>query len=159
MNAQDILLYGNRTLLTSLDGLTTEELEGPEACGIWTVKDVMAHLASYELLLIDILYSFLNITDLPYLEKRKTLGGDFNDSEVEARKGKTAAAVIAEYTSAHKRVMELIPQIPEVKRTQVGTIPWYGPEYALDDLLVYMYYGHKREHAAQINVVRDLVGK
>jgi hypothetical protein len=36
-----------------------------------------------------------------------------------------------------------------------GTLPWYGPEYALDDFIVYSYYGHKREHSAQINVFRD----
>ena len=27
--------------------------------------------------------------------------------------------------------------------------------YALDDVLVYMYYGHKREHSAQIAAFRD----
>jgi len=27
--------------------------------------------------------------------------------------------------------------------------------YALDDVIVYMYYGHKREHNAQIAAFRD----
>jgi len=45
---------------------------------------------------------------------------------------------------------------PEVFR-QTGTLPWYGNAYALDDLLVYMYYGHKREHSAQIAAFRDHV--
>jgi hypothetical protein len=31
----------------------------------------------------------------------------------------------------------------------------YGLEYALDDFIVYAYYGHKREHTAQIAVFRD----
>ena len=39
---------------------------------------------------------------------------------------------------------------------QSGTLPWYGMEYALDDFLVYIYYGHKREHSAQIAAFRDL---
>jgi hypothetical protein len=51
--------------------------------------------------------------------------------------------------------MELITQIPPQTLRQPGTIPWYGAEYALDDLLVYMYYGHKREHSAQVGVFRD----
>lgn len=34
-------------------------------------------------------------------------------------------------------------------------MPWYGDAYALDDLIVYMYYGHKREHNAQIAAFRD----
>jgi len=38
---------------------------------------------------------------------------------------------------------------------QAGTLPWYGLEYALDDFLVYAFYGHKREHSAQIAAFRD----
>lgn len=41
------------------------------------------------------------------------------------------------------RLATLIP--PEVWR-EVGTIPWYGREYSLHDLVVYRQYGHKREH-------------
>jgi len=33
---------------------------------------------------------------------------------------------------------------------EVGTIRWYGPTYALDDLIVYVNYAHKREHCAQM---------
>jgi hypothetical protein len=36
-----------------------------------------------------------------------------------------------------------------------GTIPWYGPEYSLDDLVVYQQYGHKREHDPQLAAVLD----
>ena len=57
--------------------------------------------------------------------------------------------------TASKQVMELSARIhPEVFR-QVGTLPWYGMDYSLDDVLVYMYYGHKREHSAQIAAFRD----
>ena len=38
---------------------------------------------------------------------------------------------------------------------EVGTLPWDGEDYALDDFLVYGYYGHKREHSAQIAAFRD----
>ncbi len=38
-----------------------------------------------------------------------------------------------------------------------GTLPWYGMEYALDDFIVYTFYGHKREHSAQIAAFGDLL--
>jgi hypothetical protein len=38
---------------------------------------------------------------------------------------------------------------------EVGTIPWYGPERSLDDLVVYQMYGHKREHDPQLSSVLD----
>jgi hypothetical protein len=75
--------------------------------------------------------------------------------KVALRKHHAVADIVAEYKDAWARTMELITQIPPQTRREPGTIPWYGAEYALDDLLVYMYYGHKREHAAQIAVFRD----
>ena len=44
-------------------------------------------------------------------------------------------------------------------RDAAATCPWYGGEYSLEDQLVYRYYGHQREHCAQVEVFRDrLVG-
>ena len=40
-------------------------------------------------------------------------------------------------------------------RREVGTIPWYGPQYSLDDMLVYTMYGHKREHGPQLDAVLE----
>ena len=46
-------------------------------------------------------------------------------------------------------------RIPPDTWRQNGTLPWYGAEYSLDDFIVYTFYGHKREHTAQINVFKD----
>jgi hypothetical protein len=51
--------------------------------------------------------------------------------------------------------MGLITGISAEMRQRPGTLPWYGMEYALDDFIVYQYYGHKREHMAQVNVFKD----
>jgi len=58
---------------------------------------------------------------------------------------------------AHAASMLLIAAIPEETRRQTGTLPWYGMDYSLDDVIVYMYYGHKREHSAQIAAFHDRV--
>jgi len=51
--------------------------------------------------------------------------------------------------------MALVPRIPPERWREVGTIAWYGPEYALDDLVVYLMYGHKREHGPQLEAVLE----
>ena len=155
MNANDILKYGQLTVLQTLDGFPETELETAGACGFWSVKDIIAHLASYEEVLVDVLSGFVGRHPTPSLDKFTGLGGQFNDTEVERRKGRTMSEVLDELKDAHAQVMSLAERIrPEVFR-QVGTLPWYGMEYALDDVLVYMYYGHKREHSAQIAAFRD----
>ena len=63
-----------------------------------------------------------------------------------------------ELADAHRRVMALAARHPVRPLAEVGTIPWYGPEYALDDLAVYSMYGHKREHGPQLEAVLERTG-
>jgi hypothetical protein len=155
MNVLDILKYGNLTLLGSVKGLAEADWEVGGVCGVWSVKDVLAHLASFEHMLAEILDTFLGAEFGPTLNERAQLGAEWNDIQVERRKDKSVAEVLDEYNQAHGRVMTLAAQIPAEKYRENGTIPWYGPEYCLDDYIVYTSYGHKREHSAQIMVYRD----
>jgi hypothetical protein len=158
MNAVDILKYGHLTVLRTIDGLPEAEWDTAGVCGVWSVKDIIAHLASYEHALIDILNTFLDGGPTPYLDEFRG-SEQFNDVQVARRKGKTVAEVLAEYNDTQAKTMALIARIPQETRRQAGTLPWYGMEYALDDFIVYTYYGHKREHCAQIDLFRDRLGR
>jgi hypothetical protein len=153
MNASDILKYGHLTFLRSLEGLTDAQYIQGGVCGIWSVKDIIAHLASYEFVLIEVLQGFLGGGATPYLEQ--FANPNFNDAQVADRRDRSAQSVLDEYQTAHAKTMQLIGQIPAETLRKNGTLPWYGAEYALDDFLVYTFYGHKREHSAQIHVFRD----
>jgi hypothetical protein len=83
--------------------------------------------------------------------------GVFNDSEVEARRSKSATDVLQEYQDGHTKNMALAARISPETYREVGTLPWYGAEYSLDDYIVYSFYGHKREHGAQINLYKDQI--
>ncbi len=155
MNAQDILKYGHITVLQTIDGLAESEWAAGGVCGVWSVKDIIAHLASYEQMLVEVLTSFLGGGPTPYLDQFQDPNGKFNDSQVAMRKDATIAETLAELNTAHAHVMALVEQIPTEMLRQAGTLPWYGMEYALNDFIVYSYYGHKREHSAQIAVFRD----
>ncbi len=158
MNATDVTKYGHQTVLKSLDGLPEREWHTPDVCGIWSVKDIIAHLASFELVLVDILRSLLSAGPTPLLDR--FIGDrDFNDGSVMERRDKSVAEVLAEYNDAYARAARLLEQVPLDRRRQNGALPWYGAEYDLEDFIAYSFYGHKREHAAQINVFRDRLAK
>ncbi len=91
----------------------------------------------------------------PTLNSFLAAGAQFNDSEVNRRKERTLQEVLAEFNEAHSRVLSLLRALSPETLRQRETLPWYGLEYSLDDLIVYMYYGHKREHSAQIAAFRD----
>jgi hypothetical protein len=155
MNANDILKYGQGPVLQAIEGLPESAWETPGACGVWSIKDIIAHLTSYELMLVDVLSTFVSSGPTPYLSKFTDPENNFNDSEVAARKGKTVGEVLGEFSDTNTQVMSLAARIPAETFRQTGTLPWYGMEYALDDFIVYTQYGHKREHSAQIAAFRD----
>jgi hypothetical protein len=157
MNAGDILTYGHRTALQAVEGLPDAAWETPGVCGVWSVREIIAHLASYELVLGDVLSGFTGGGPTPHLDSFRDSGA-FNDVQVALRKDRTPRDVLAEYEAAHARVRSRAERIPAGTFRESGTLPWYGAEYALDDFIVYASYGHKREHAAQIAVFRDHLG-
>lgn len=159
MNAPDILKYGHLTLLRPLEGLSEAEWRAPQVCGVWSAADIVAHLASYEWVLVDILDAFPAVRRTPLLERFIADAARFNDDEVAARQGNAPAELMAEYQRACAQTAAFITRVsPEMARKD-GTLPWYGAEYDLDDFLVYTYYGHKREHAAQIEAFRDQLAR
>jgi uncharacterized damage-inducible protein DinB len=156
VNALDILKYGQQTSLKAVDELPDADWETPGACGVWSVKNIIAHLASYEHVLVEVLTGFQGGGPTPYLE---SFNEHFNDLQVAMRQDLSVAETLGEYNAVHARVIAVAVQLPAETFRQIGTLPWYGMEYALDDIIVYMYYGHKREHSAQIAVFRDRLGR
>jgi hypothetical protein len=158
MNASDVLHYGHDFVLRNLVDLPIEHWDTENVCGWWSTKDIIGHLTSFECLLVEVLRSYGGAGGpTPYLTEFTTDPGEFNDNQVGLRKDRPAMEVFEEYQARHAETMALVAEItPEVLR-QPGTLAWYGDQYALDDLIVYQYYGHKREHVSQINVFKDLL--
>lgn len=163
MNTVDVLKYGHATVHQAVNDLPDSAWEKAGACGTWSIKNLIAHLASFEHVLQEVLAGMVESEThtstpsaaTPYLVRYTATGAQFNDTEVDARKGKTAMETLAEYDDTHAQVMSLVARVPEEVRRQAGTLPWYGAEYALDDFIVYAFYGHKREHCGQIAIFRD----
>jgi hypothetical protein len=155
MNTLDILKYGNLTLLSSLEDLETPNWLIGGVCGVWSAKDVMAHLADYEDWHVEVLGGFLGGEADWHMKQREEHGDRYNDVQVALRQQMSPQEVLEEYRTHHSNVMELASRIDDPTYHKNGTLPWYGDEYCLNDFLVYTNYGHKREHSAQINVFRD----
>ena len=157
MNAEDVLSYGHRTVQGTLDELSSSDVTQSGVCGVWSVKDLVAYLAvSFENVLVDVLRNatgWSGSTDRldAYLADRD----GFNDSEVARRAGDTYGQVLAEYDGAYDEVSKLIRLTQNDLRRQKGRLEWYGAEYDLEDFITYQYYGHKREHCAQMAAFRD----
>jgi len=150
MNADDVFRYGHATLIGCVEGFSDAFWESGGVCGYWSAKDVIAHLASYELATGDIFAGILGEEPGPTLDMLLSRDADFNDDQVEKRRGQSPAETLAEYSTAYERAATLLVRIPIEQRREAGIVPWYGAAYDLEDIITYMSYGHKREHSAQI---------
>lgn len=161
MNSRDVMKWGNETVMRSIRGVPLDAWNEPGVCGVWSVRQIMAHLTSFEWVLMAALKTTIEPNaPAPYLDKFIELGGArFNDYEVGSRDTQAPEETLAEYKAAHEEVMNLASRLPDEAFKQNGSLPWYGAAYDLDDLLVYQYYGHKREHMAQVDRFRDHVVK
>jgi hypothetical protein len=151
MNALDIIKYGNKDIEEAIKDLNPSIIDIPGVTTHWSIKDAIAHLASYEHLLEDVLNFVVDPTrPRPFLDHMSSSGATFNDDYVAEYKSKSFDEVVGDYKQTYLRVAEIASKISPEKFRETGTIPWYGLEYSLDDFIVYASYGHKREHAGEI---------
>ena len=152
MNPHDILRYGQRDIDALINRCTDVHWD-QIALGEWTTKDLVGHLGAFEVRFAEVLTMILG--EEPATNLRAIRPAIFNDDQAEVRRSWSAEAVVGELRDAHRSVLALARRIPDERWREVGTIPWYGPQYALDDLAVYQMYGHKREHAPQLDAVLE----
>lgn len=156
MNAEDVYMYGHGWVLKHLEGLNEEDWIVGGTCGVWSIKDIVAHLTSFEYLLAEAFEMVQGGKPGEYMISFGKVGDqEFNNEQVASRVKDTYQEVLDEYEKAHSKGAANLVKIPIELRRKVGAIPWYGEEYDVEDLISYMYYGHKREHCAQIAVFRD----
>jgi hypothetical protein len=156
MNAIDVLMYGQRTVMTTVARYAPEDW-GRIALGVWTAKDLLGHLGAFEVRFADQLATFVDApvtSDLMAADPRT-----FNDEQAAVRRDWPLEQILGEFTEAHERVRAHAARIPPDRWREVGTIPWYGVEYSLDDLVVYQMYGHKREHDPQLSAALEAPGR
>ncbi len=154
MNSLDVLKNGHLFFVKSLDVVPCEHVYDQGACGWWSVKDLVAHITSFELMLAEIFEDLTVRRPTPLVDEFNASPQGFNDNEVGRRKEFTYERALEEYHQAYERVMKASNLPAEAWRTN-GILPWYGKEYDLGDFIAYSYYGHKREHGGQIQVFRD----
>jgi hypothetical protein len=152
MNTLDVLMYGQRTVRSTIDRYGSDDW-GRIALGVWTAKDLLGHLGAFEVRFADVVAGFVG--EEPESDLMSADPRTFNDDQAAVRKDWPIEQVMSEFLDAHERVVRHASAItPEVWR-EVGTIAWYGPEYSLNDLVVYQMYGHKREHDPQLSAVLE----
>src|SRR3989344_8016761 len=74
MDAKNVIKHGDENFQKSIKNLPESAWTNGFVTGTWTLKDVLAHIASYELILVDVLKKTLDPkAETPHVEKRISL--------------------------------------------------------------------------------------
>lgn len=151
MNVHVLLRHAHRRVHEVVDPLTAAEWELPDVCGIWSTKQVVAHLTGWAGYFEEFLAPHAGVArPTPHIDDYRALGEDgFNARHGTAAAGLAVDQVCSAYDAVWSRIFALAQQVPPTRWIDAGTLPW-DPEGSLDDFAVYGYYGHHYEHAAQI---------
>ena len=155
MDTLDIMYWARKHIMDEIEELKPEDLNRVGVTTKWSIRDVISHLTSYQWLLVDALnYVLKKEESTPYLNLMNKDPEKFNDIEVEKRKNLTFKEAMDEFEKAYNKSIELAKEAGEELLRKVGTIPWYGDQYSLEDFIVYANYGHSESHTEGIKIFK-----
>lgn len=154
MNIIETLDTCHLNLLQVIDDLPESLWDLPNVCDTWSVKDLLAHLTSYELLLIDVLRAAQGQTPTPLLSRYFAGQETFNAEEVAHHAYDTAQQVEDAYHNAQINSTSLLAELSTDLLRKPGIVPTLGAERTLTDFIA-MICQHTDAHRAQIAAFRD----
>ena len=140
-------------LLTAIAGLDEATMASLPVVGMWTIKEVLAHLAGWAVWDLETIRQIQSggQPDFAALQDVKS----FNDRNVAERRGWTVAEILDELDTARTALEELLMAMPEEDIFQVGK--YRGPH--CENLANWLRVAreHEAEHAVQFRAWRTAV--
>ena len=134
-----------RALLESFYGLPDEALLNPGVVGPWSVRDVMAHITTWEEEALKSLPLILKGKSLPRYSSQYGGIDAFNALEQERKRDFSLHRIRQEFAATHQLLMAFVAGVPESA---------YAAEGRFLRRLRWDSYSHYREHSAQISAWR-----
>jgi hypothetical protein len=144
---RDLIRATNARLDLLLSGLNVDQMNQPGAVGVWSVKDVIAHIAFWERYAIAIVRAVLG-GETPVLDA-EDLTETRNASVVAQYYQRPLGAVIAEWYAAREELLDLLEDISDEDLNDAQRFPWSDGRTLLDRVAGNSYE-HEHEHIDQI---------
>lgn len=153
----DDLKAARANLLDAIDGLTTEQLLQVGAVGIWSVKDVLAHLVAWEAELVTTLARLDQYKRRPpHIVEIEDID-EWNEEQYRINASRSLEAVLDDFHGVHKHLIAAIEDLDERTLTSNRQWPWMEGE-SLAYLIAENATWHEQEHADDIRQWREEEG-
>jgi len=156
---QDVLEQIRRArgaLLTAIEGLPDDTLLRPGVVGFWSVKDILAHLTTWESELITALAQLDRPTRVPEIVKIEDID-DWNEEQYRNNVRRGLDAVMEDFNGVHKHLLKAVEALDDKTLDNVRKFPWMEGE-PLTYLIMENAIWHEQEHAEDIRKWREQEG-
>lgn len=133
-------------LLAAIEGLSGSDVLTPNAVGVWSVKDVIGHLADWEQLILNAARHILDPDEPATITLHH--GDAANALMVSQRAGQPWSEALADLTQSRREMLDFIAALPAEAWKQRGAFPW-SDQGTLADLIGGAGW-HDAEHAADV---------
>jgi hypothetical protein len=153
----DELRAARGALVQAIDGLTGDQMLRVGAVGLWSVKDVLAHLVSWEAELV---------TVLSQLEQHKQRApriveiddiDEWNDDQYHINAPRPLDGVLQDFHGVHKHLVQVVESLSDRVLDDNRLFPWMEGE-PLSYLIAENAVWHEEEHAEDIRAWREANG-
>src|SRR5579859_2855855 len=143
-------------MLQALDGLSPDAMLRPGVVGMWSVKDILAHLAIWQSELITALSQLEWPDRVPEIVQIEDID-EFNAQEYRANVRRSLDVVLEDFHGVHKHLLKMVDDVNEKWLDDPRKFPWMEGE-GLWYLIAENGYWHEEEHAENIKQWRQEQG-
>src|SRR5258708_8404159 len=156
VNKQEVLdeiRRGRADLLDALDGLPDDAMLRAGVVGIWSVKDVLAHLTVWESELITALSQLDRPTRVPEIVEIEDID-EFNAEQYRTNARRSLPAVLEDFHGVHKHLIQTIEELDDKTINNARRFPWMESE-PIAHPLTENGCCHGQEHPEDIRTARE----
>lgn len=143
------MLRERHDFLNAIGGMHESEMVSLEACGYWTVRDLMAHVLSWD---EEIYRTVQHWTGERDWQDGALYDDEWNEREVNARAALDVIDLADGLATYHRRTLQFCDSAAPADLVTVARAPWGEPMALLS--LLYEMAGHDAVHRADIEAMR-----
>lgn len=158
MRKEDILrelAEARADLLDAIDGLSADHMRVAGVVGIWSAKDVLAHIVAWESEVVTALNQ-IQLGRVPSIMHIDDID-EWNDEQYHINARRLLEAIMDDLAGVHRMLYKMLEDFDERTLTDNRRFPWMEGE-SLVYLLEENVYLHEREHADEIREWRNREG-
>ena len=144
---------GRTALLAALEDLPPDAMLRPGVAGLWSIKDILAHLTAWQSELVTALTQLDKPTRVPNIVNIEDIDA-WNDEQYRAAARRSVQAVLEDFNGVHKHLLKAVESLDDKTLDDARKFPWMEGEplwYLIEENVTL----HEREHAAEIRAWRE----